>query len=118
MCGVQEWMELIGSTSTACNVNIIWAAVTLLPPLPPPSLAAAHMSVPTLSPWMVSALSGADTPLKVMPMFDGRAVCYPDIQTLRDYLTWRQVDTHINNQVCGRDTEVKSNCRKFNCYCC
>ena len=32
-------------------------------------------------------------------MFDGRAVCYPDTPTLRDYLTWRQVDTHINNQV-------------------
>lgn len=42
---------------------------------------------------------GPDTPLKVTPMFDGRAVCYPDISTLRDYLTWRQVDTHINNQV-------------------
>jgi tRNA(His) guanylyltransferase len=39
-----------------------------------------------------------DTPLKQTPMFDGRAVCYPDVQTLRDYLSWRQADTHINNQ--------------------
>ena len=33
-----------------------------------------------------------------MPMFDGRAVCYPTDAVLRDYLAWRQVDTHINNQ--------------------
>lgn len=41
-------------------------------------------------------------PLAATPMFDGRAVCYPDTRTLRDYLTWRQVDTHINNQVRAR----------------
>ncbi len=33
------------------------------------------------------------------PMFDGRAVVYPDDATLRDYFAWRQADTHINNQV-------------------
>lgn len=35
-----------------------------------------------------------DTPLTASPMptFDGRAVCYPSIQNLRDYLSWRQVD--------------------------
>jgi hypothetical protein len=38
--------------------------------------------------------------LRAAPMFDGRAVLYPDVATLRDYLSWRQVDTHINNQVC------------------
>ncbi|XP_073294213.1 tRNA(His) guanylyltransferase 1-like isoform X4 [Primulina huaijiensis] len=32
------------------------------------------------------------------PYFDGRAVCYPSSQILRDYLAWRQVDCHINNQ--------------------
>ncbi|KAG8383435.1 hypothetical protein BUALT_Bualt04G0012900 [Buddleja alternifolia] len=32
------------------------------------------------------------------PYFDGRAVCYPSCQILRDYLAWRQVDCHINNQ--------------------
>lgn len=31
------------------------------------------------------------------PSFDGRAVCYPTLKTLRDYLSWRQVDCHINN---------------------
>ncbi|KAL9175038.1 hypothetical protein ABFS82_02G089900 [Erythranthe guttata] len=30
--------------------------------------------------------------------FDGRAVCYPSSEILRDYLAWRQVDCHINNQ--------------------
>ncbi|KAF2435585.1 tRNAHis guanylyltransferase [Tothia fuscella] len=40
-----------------------------------------------------------DTPLLLgmMPTFDGRAVCYPTIGNLRDYLSWRQVDCHINN---------------------
>lgn len=32
------------------------------------------------------------------PVFDGRLVVYPDVQTVRDYLAWRQVDTHVNNQ--------------------
>lgn len=32
-----------------------------------------------------------------LPTFDGRAVLYPSIENLRDYLSWRQVDAHINN---------------------
>ncbi|KAL5202944.1 hypothetical protein ABZP36_013896 [Zizania latifolia] len=32
------------------------------------------------------------------PYFDGRVVCYPNLKTIRDYLAWRQVDCHINNQ--------------------
>lgn len=36
--------------------------------------------------------------LKYPPSFDGRAVCYPSREILRDYLSWRQVDCHINNQ--------------------
>ncbi|KAB0798192.1 hypothetical protein PPYR_09242 [Photinus pyralis] len=31
------------------------------------------------------------------PYFDGRIVLYPSDNNLRDYLSWRQVDTHINN---------------------
>lgn len=45
-----------------------------------------------------------DQPLLYTPVFDGRAVCYPNFAVLRDYLSWRQADTHINNQVracCG-----------------
>ncbi|KAI1459490.1 tRNA guanylyltransferase [Annulohypoxylon moriforme] len=39
-----------------------------------------------------------DTPLSPpLPSFDGRAVCYPNVQNLRDYMSWRQVDCHINN---------------------
>ncbi|KAM7188749.1 tRNA guanylyltransferase [Naviculisporaceae sp. PSN 640] len=39
-----------------------------------------------------------ETPLSPpLPSFDGRAVCYPSIQNLRDYMSWRQVDCHINN---------------------
>lgn len=40
-----------------------------------------------------------DDPLnfKQLPTFDGRAILYPTVQTLRDYLSWRQVDCHINN---------------------
>jgi len=36
--------------------------------------------------------------LKYPPSFDGRAVCYPTSDILLDYLAWRQVDCHINNQ--------------------
>ncbi|CAN6332274.1 unnamed protein product [Urochloa humidicola] len=39
-----------------------------------------------------------DKELKELPYFDGRAVCYPNLKTIRDYLAWRQVDCHINNQ--------------------
>ncbi|KAI0158204.1 tRNA guanylyltransferase [Xylariaceae sp. FL1272] len=39
-----------------------------------------------------------ETPLSApMPSFDGRAVCYPSLQNLRDYMSWRQADCHINN---------------------
>ncbi|KAL4766654.1 tRNA guanylyltransferase [Aspergillus foveolatus] len=40
-----------------------------------------------------------DTPLQPphLPSFDGRAVVYPTIRNLRDYMSWRQVDCHINN---------------------
>lgn len=31
------------------------------------------------------------------PTFDGRCVCYPKRSILRDYLSWRQADCHINN---------------------
>eukprot|EP00041_Stephanoeca_diplocostata_P037289 m.1402188 g.1402188 ORF g.1402188 m.1402188 type:complete len:281 (-) comp25009_c0_seq46:118-960(-) len=31
------------------------------------------------------------------PQFDGRVVCYPSRKNIRDYLSWRQADTHINN---------------------
>lgn len=34
-----------------------------------------------------------DTPLSFpLPTFDGRAVCYPTLQNLRDYMSWRQAD--------------------------
>ncbi|KAI9007786.1 tRNAHis guanylyltransferase-domain-containing protein [Hyaloraphidium curvatum] len=38
-----------------------------------------------------------DRPLEIPPSFDGRAVCYPDPRNVRDYFSWRQADTHINN---------------------
>ncbi|CAN8247649.1 unnamed protein product [Cochlearia groenlandica] len=36
--------------------------------------------------------------MKYPPSFDARAVCYPTYKILLDYLAWRQVDCHINNQ--------------------
>lgn len=33
-----------------------------------------------------------ETPLQYPPSFDGRAVCYPSDQNLKDYLSWRQAD--------------------------
>ena len=39
-----------------------------------------------------------DQPLtRPYPTFDGRCVCYPKRKILRDYLSWRQADCHINN---------------------
>ncbi|KAA3674028.1 tRNA(His) guanylyltransferase [Paragonimus westermani] len=31
------------------------------------------------------------------PAFDSRVILYPTNRTLRDYLSWRQADCHINN---------------------
>ncbi|XP_070595099.1 probable tRNA(His) guanylyltransferase isoform X1 [Erythrolamprus reginae] len=38
-----------------------------------------------------------DKPLLYPPGFDGRVVLYPNDQNLKDYLSWRQADCHINN---------------------
>ncbi|CAI2168628.1 18818_t:CDS:2 [Funneliformis geosporum] len=38
-----------------------------------------------------------DKELQYPPSFDGRAVQYPSNNNLRDYLSWRQADCHINN---------------------
>ncbi|EJD06810.1 tRNAHis guanylyltransferase [Fomitiporia mediterranea MF3/22] len=38
-----------------------------------------------------------DTPLQYPPTFDGRIVLYPTSREVRDYFSWRQADTHINN---------------------
>jgi hypothetical protein len=37
-----------------------------------------------------------ETPLSApLPSFDGRAVHYPSVQNLRDYMSWRQVDCEL-----------------------
>ncbi|KAH3744923.1 tRNA-histidine guanylyltransferase 1 [Pelomyxa schiedti] len=39
-----------------------------------------------------------DTPKpQYPPTFDARVVCYPTVQNVRDYFSWRQADCHINN---------------------
>ncbi|XP_043983907.1 probable tRNA(His) guanylyltransferase isoform X2 [Gambusia affinis] len=38
-----------------------------------------------------------EQPLLYPPGFDGRVVLYPTNRNLRDYLSWRQADCHINN---------------------
>lgn len=38
-----------------------------------------------------------DVKLLYPPCFDGRAVLYPTTRHLRDYLSWRQADVHVNN---------------------
>ncbi|XP_061312787.1 probable tRNA(His) guanylyltransferase isoform X1 [Pezoporus flaviventris] len=38
-----------------------------------------------------------DQPLLYPPGFDARIVLYPSNQNLKDYLSWRQADCHINN---------------------
>ncbi|XP_017841503.2 probable tRNA(His) guanylyltransferase [Drosophila busckii] len=36
-------------------------------------------------------------PLAYAPCFDGRVVLYPTDDNMRDYLSWRQADVHVNN---------------------
>lgn len=38
-----------------------------------------------------------DQELKYPAIFDARTVLYPDIRNIKDYLSWRQADCHINN---------------------
>lgn len=38
-----------------------------------------------------------EVPLVYPPSFDARCVLYPTDQNLKDYLSWRQADVHINN---------------------
>lgn len=38
-----------------------------------------------------------DVKLQYPPSFDARTVLYPSDQNLRDYLSWRQADVHVNN---------------------
>lgn len=38
-----------------------------------------------------------DVNMMYPPSFDGRIVVYPTNKNVRDYLSWRQVDCHINN---------------------
>lgn len=43
-----------------------------------------------------------DSPLSPpLPSFDGRAVCYPSVQNLRDYMSWRQADCRFYNYTNG-----------------
>jgi tRNA(His) guanylyltransferase len=66
-------------------VSTFTAAYTLLWPVHFPI--EAHETQPTTKP----------LELEHLPTFDGRAVIYPTAANLRDYLSWRQVDCHINN---------------------
>lgn len=38
-----------------------------------------------------------EIPLQSPPAFDARVICYPSIKNVKDYLSWRQADCHINN---------------------
>lgn len=35
--------------------------------------------------------------LQYPPSFDGRIILYPTNENLRDYISWRQADVHVNN---------------------
>ncbi|GAB0494392.1 hypothetical protein MMPV_005685 [Pyropia vietnamensis] len=43
------------------------------------------------------AAMGDGRPLRLAPVFDGRAVVYPTSRIVRDYFAWRQADVHVNN---------------------
>jgi tRNA(His) guanylyltransferase len=44
--------------------------------------------------WLQSNFDSLTPP---MPTFDGRCILYPTVGNLRDYISWRQADCHINN---------------------
>ena len=52
-----------------------------------------------------------DLEIQYPPSFDGRAVVYPALKNIRDYLNWRQADCHINNlyNTCFWSLVLKSN---------
>lgn len=58
-------------------------------------------TAPSNTPSLDQAVNDSDEQmgldLAYLPTFDGRAVVYPTNANLRDYLSWRQVDCHINN---------------------
>ncbi|XP_065321865.1 uncharacterized protein LOC135929282 isoform X2 [Gordionus sp. m RMFG-2023] len=56
------------------------------------------ISSPKDAPILSSSLSSpSQTTECMLPAFDGRVVLYPTDHNLRDYISWRQVDCHINN---------------------
>ncbi|CAF3587422.1 unnamed protein product [Fusarium graminearum] len=57
-----------------------------------------------------------DTPLSPpLPSFDGRAVCYPSVQNLRDYMSWRQVDCKYS-KMCQDDFDANEQGHINNLY--
>ncbi|CCD24704.1 tRNA guanylyltransferase NDAI_0D03900 [Naumovozyma dairenensis CBS 421] len=62
---------------------------------------------------------GVELHPKHLPFFDSRCVQYPNLKAIKDYLSWRFVDTHINNlyntafwkliQVCGMNPREAEN---------
>jgi len=59
-----------------------------------------------------------DVPLQYAVSFDGRIVSYPTDRDVRDYLSWRQADCHINNQynTCFWNLAQKSSLSKEGAY--
>eukprot|EP00040_Diaphanoeca_grandis_P010279 m.52577 g.52577 ORF g.52577 m.52577 type:complete len:283 (+) comp21632_c0_seq2:126-974(+) len=49
------------------------------------------------SKYMVDEETGKPQEILYPPQFDGRIVCYPSLKNIRDYMSWRQADCHINN---------------------
>ena len=71
--------------------------VPLAKPNMPCAAAAAEDNGTSTTPEATRDLEPELVPTGPLPTFDGRAVCYPRIGIVRDYLRWRQVDCHINN---------------------
>ncbi|ETN41767.1 uncharacterized protein HMPREF1541_03704 [Cyphellophora europaea CBS 101466] len=79
-------VSTVVSTFTAAYVLLWPQHFPSTPPSPPTSVNADAGPAPA------SHLDASH-----LPTFDGRAVVYPTTANLRDYLSWRQVDCHINN---------------------
>lgn len=72
--------KLVSTVVSTFTANYIHQWSTYFPEAPLPAPPGASPSSPS------------SPPSPPLPSFDGRAVCYPSVESLRDYLSWRQAD--------------------------
>ena len=83
------------STFTAAYIQL-WSQMFSIPPSSGSFLSQGDGN-PALSTTAEDARVSTNLELNHLPTFDARCIAYPSNRNLRDYLSWRQADCHINN---------------------